>query len=119
MATSNPGAKQANGVLAVPAAQVSGNAVKTQPAKSADKLKVVVRRLAPGLTEEEFTTILGDEWKVGQGKVDWFSYGPGKDSKKYRYSTFMCWHLLICFLAPQSHLVPLAHTSTSRPKRIC
>lgn len=91
MATSNPGAKQANGVLAVPASQTSGTAPKPPPTKSADKLKVVVRRLAPGLTEEEFTTILGDEWKVGQGMVDWFSYGPGKDSKKYSYSMSINW----------------------------
>ena len=94
MATSNPGAKQANGVLAVPASQMAGNTVKPSPTKSADKLKVVVRRLAPALTEEEFTTILGDEWKVGQGKVDWFSYGPGKDSKKYLCSLSTDWYLL-------------------------
>jgi regulator of nonsense transcripts 3 len=86
MATPIPGAKQANGVLAISASQTSGNAVKPSPTKSVSpKLKVVVRRLAPGLTEGEFTTILGDEWKAGQGKVDWFSYAPGKDSKKYGY----------------------------------
>ena len=46
------------------------------------RLKVVVRRLAPGLTEEEFTTALGEEWKVGSGKVDWVSYKIGKTSKE-------------------------------------
>ena len=44
--------------------------------------KVVVRRLPPAMTEEEFITILGEEWKVGQGKVDWFSYWPGKVSQQ-------------------------------------
>jgi regulator of nonsense transcripts 3 len=44
--------------------------------------KVVVRRLPPGMTEEEFVTILGDEWAVGHGRVDWFSYWPGKVSKQ-------------------------------------
>jgi regulator of nonsense transcripts 3 len=44
------------------------------------KLKLIVRRLPPGLTEDEFATILSDEWKVGNGKVDWFLYKPGKDS---------------------------------------
>lgn len=42
--------------------------------------KVVVRRLPPGMTEEEFVTTLGEEWRVGNGKVDWFSYVSGKIS---------------------------------------
>lgn len=46
------------------------------------KLKVLVRRLAPGLTEEEFHLILGEGWKVGRGKVDWISYQKGKVSKE-------------------------------------
>lgn len=83
MATSNAGAKQANGVVAISASQTSGNAPKSSSAKPVSpKLKVVVRRLPPALTEGEFTAILGDEWKSGLGKVDWFSYEPGKDSKK-------------------------------------
>ena len=44
--------------------------------------KVVVRRLPPAMTEEEFVTILGDEWRVGRAKVDWFSYWPGKVSQQ-------------------------------------
>ncbi|KAG0651229.1 Regulator of nonsense transcripts 3B [Hyphodiscus hymeniophilus] len=78
----NPGPKQANGVLPVSASQTSGNVVKLPPAKTvSQRLKVVIRRLAPGLTEEEFTTIIGEEWKAGQGKVDWLCYEPGKSSK--------------------------------------
>ena len=42
--------------------------------------KVVVRRLPPGMTEDEFVTILGEEWKIGNAKVDWFSYVAGKIS---------------------------------------
>jgi regulator of nonsense transcripts 3 len=34
------------------------------------------------MTEEEFVAILGDEWKVGGGKVGWFSYWPGKVSQQ-------------------------------------
>ena len=45
--------------------------------------KVVVRRLPPQLTEEEFIAILGDTWKLGAGKIDWFSYWPGKTSQQY------------------------------------
>ncbi|PNP41126.1 hypothetical protein TGAMA5MH_06996 [Trichoderma gamsii] len=40
--------------------------------------KVIIRRLPPGLTEAELVSILGSEWAVGNGKVDWFSYAPGK-----------------------------------------
>lgn len=76
---------QANGgMLRVSASQTSSNAPRQAAAKPLTaKLKVIVRRLAPGLSEEEFTTLLGDEWKLEQGKVDWFLYKPGKDSKEY------------------------------------
>lgn len=49
--------------------------------------KVVVRRLPPAMTEQEFVAILGDEWRVGRGKVDWFSYWPGKVSQQSVYSS--------------------------------
>jgi regulator of nonsense transcripts 3 len=71
-----------NGVLQVTAAQTSGNPPKSSVSKNAPRLKVIVRRLAPGLTEAEFTTILGEEWLVGKGKVDWMAYKPGKESKE-------------------------------------
>ena len=44
--------------------------------------KVVIRRLPPGMTEDEFVAILGHEWMPGHGKVDWFRYYPGKVSKQ-------------------------------------
>ncbi|KAI9054476.1 hypothetical protein LZ554_001635 [Drepanopeziza brunnea f. sp. 'monogermtubi'] len=73
---------QTNGVLAITPAQASGNGARPVPIKPMPvKLKTVVRRLAPGLTEDEFTSVLGEEWKAGQGKVDWFLYKPGKESK--------------------------------------
>ncbi|KAL2069868.1 hypothetical protein VTL71DRAFT_14547 [Oculimacula yallundae] len=75
---------QANGVLSINSSQTTGNGNRPAPAAAkppAAKLKTIVRRLAPGLTQEEFTTILGEEWKLGHGKVDWFRYKPGKDSK--------------------------------------
>ena len=75
---------QTNGVLAVTASQTSGSAPRPTAGKlPTPKLKIIVRRLAPCLTEEEFISILGDEWAVGQGKVDWFLYKSGKDSKEY------------------------------------
>lgn len=45
------------------------------------RLKVVVRRLAPGLTQQEFETAIGEEWKLGNGRVDWLLYKPGKPSR--------------------------------------
>ncbi|PHH66415.1 hypothetical protein CDD81_7470 [Ophiocordyceps australis] len=42
--------------------------------------KAVIRRLPPGMTEAEFTSILGSEYALNQGKVDWFSYRSGKVS---------------------------------------
>jgi regulator of nonsense transcripts 3 len=55
---------------------------KTQGRTGLPKLRLIVRRLPPGLTEEEFQTALGDEWKVGAGKVDWAAYKEGKISKE-------------------------------------
>jgi regulator of nonsense transcripts 3 len=75
---------QANGVLPVTASQTAGSSSKASQNKfSGPRLKIVIRRLAPGLTEAEFTKILGDDWKLGRGRIDWLSYKPGKDSKEY------------------------------------
>ncbi|VUC35157.1 unnamed protein product [Clonostachys rosea] len=43
--------------------------------------KLVIRRLPPAMTQEEFVTILGPDWEANKGKVDWLSYAPGKVSK--------------------------------------
>lgn len=40
------------------------------------------------MTQAEFLTILGPEWEVGKGKVDWFFYGRGKVSNEYVSSVF-------------------------------
>ncbi|KAL9125588.1 MAG: hypothetical protein Q9217_005228 [Psora testacea] len=73
-----------NGVLSVPA-----SATQRKPSHPSDKntstssarLKLIVRRLPPGLAEVEFEEALGDDWKVGGGKVAWKSYKSGKISK--------------------------------------
>ncbi|KAL0261126.1 hypothetical protein SLS55_004822 [Diplodia seriata] len=105
----------ANGVLPVPAAALQKN---TSPAATngaprgasnrshQPRLKLVVRRLAPGLTQQEFELALGDEWKLGQGRVDWFSYKAGKISKdlaKPSKPSRAYFHL-----TDQTHVVPLA-----------
>lgn len=35
------------------------------------------------MTQAEFVSILGPEWAVGSGRVDWFSYVSGKVSNEY------------------------------------
>jgi regulator of nonsense transcripts 3 len=82
---------QINGILPVTASQTAGNTTKAPANKSTGpRLKIVIRRLAPSLTETEFIKLLGDDWKLGQGKVDWFSYKPGKDSKEYVTPIYDC-----------------------------
>ncbi|PYH49726.1 putative nonsense-mediated mRNA decay protein Upf3 [Aspergillus saccharolyticus JOP 1030-1] len=81
--------KSAGGVLQVPAAATQKNAsatTKKAPKPPVPRLKLIIRRLPPGLTQAEFETALGPDWKTGAGKVDWFVYKPGKVSKEYNPS---------------------------------
>lgn len=76
--------KPTAGVLQIPVAATQKSAA---PAKKAHKppaprLKLLIRRLPPGLTQDELEVALGSEWKVGAGKVDWLQYKPGKVSKE-------------------------------------
>nr|POE51887.1 isoform 2 of regulator of nonsense transcripts upf3 [Quercus suber] len=65
--------ERAGGVLPVNAA------ARATPAKApAIRLKLEIRRLPPSLTLTEFEEILGEEWKLGKGKVDWREYRQGK-----------------------------------------
>ncbi|KAL4746516.1 Smg-4/UPF3 family-domain-containing protein [Aspergillus terricola var. indicus] len=75
--------KPSGGVLQIPASATQKNAPapKKAPKPAAPRLKLLVRRLPPGLTQEEFETALGAEWKVGAGRVSWSQYKPGKVSK--------------------------------------
>ncbi|KAM4060090.1 smg-4/UPF3 family protein [Hirsutella rhossiliensis] len=63
----------------------SGDAAKEPSRRSKPKAhsegeKLVIRRLPPGMTQAEFVSILGPDWELNKGKVDWFSYCPGKIS---------------------------------------
>lgn len=77
-------AKPSAGVLPIPASatQKPATPAKSTPKPPAPRLKLVVRRLPPGLTQTEFENCLGEEWKVGSGKVDWFQYKNGKVSRE-------------------------------------
>ena len=46
------------------------------------KLKIIIRRLPPGLTQLEFEEALGDDWKARGDKVNWAVYKEGKVSKE-------------------------------------
>ena len=79
--------KTPNGVLSVPVSatkkpQMASTTSKVPGKANSPKLRLIVRRLPPGLTEAEFQGALGDEWKVGAGKVDWAAYKEGKISKE-------------------------------------
>ncbi|KAL2444012.1 hypothetical protein ABEF95_014711 [Exophiala dermatitidis] len=82
---SNSTKGRSGGVLPVNAA-TRKNATPHSGSKSASRapalrLRLVIRRLPPGLTESEFWAALGDEWKVGAGKVEWAAFKSGKISK--------------------------------------
>ncbi|KAJ4309998.1 hypothetical protein N0V94_008664 [Neodidymelliopsis sp. IMI 364377] len=71
-----------NGVLPVAVLQRNAPAQAPRGPKAAQpRLKLVLRRLPPGLTKAEYEVVVGDEWKAGAGKVDWFNYRKGKISK--------------------------------------
>lgn len=83
MATSGSqnASRKTNGVIPVSSQQstTTTEAPKSNRSRAAvEGHKVVIRRLPPGLTEEELWSKLGDEWKAGQGLTSWHNYEPGK-----------------------------------------
>lgn len=74
------------GVLPVNAATrktaASQSAAKSSPRTPAPRLRLIIRRLPPGLTETEFWTALGEDWQLGKGKVEWAAYKDGKVSRE-------------------------------------
>ena len=74
--------KSTAGVLPIPHAMTQSSTSATKTPVPPSRLKVVVRRLPPDLTETEFWQALGDEWRAGNGKVDWFDFRPGKATKE-------------------------------------
>ncbi|KAI9774341.1 MAG: hypothetical protein M1840_004235 [Geoglossum simile] len=102
-----------NGVLSVSvtATQQSPQtaAPRSTPSKSTGpRLKVTIRRLPPGLTQAELGAALGEDWKLGGGRVDWMIYKPGKVSKDpVKLSTPSRAYL---HLTDSSHLASLSST---------
>ncbi|KJZ80458.1 hypothetical protein HIM_00308 [Hirsutella minnesotensis 3608] len=69
------GDKAGNGAKA---AQSGEPAKRSRTKTQSEGEKLVIRRLPPALTQAEFVAILGVEWELNKGKVDWLSYCPGK-----------------------------------------
>ena len=57
---------------------VNPASIQTSTAKAPIRLKLEIRRLPPGLTQEEFLEAFGQEWKTGAGKIDWLEFRAGK-----------------------------------------
>lgn len=62
-------------------------ATRSKPHNEGEKL--VIRRLPPGMTEEECKAILGEEWQVGRGKIDWFEFAVGKVSTEFVFHIYL------------------------------
>lgn len=63
---------------------------KSSARAPAPRLRLVIRRLPPGLTEAEFWAALGDEWKVGAEKTEWAAFKNGKISKELDVLLLSC-----------------------------
>ncbi len=73
--------RKTTGVLAMPGAGQVSKPAKTKTTPEGEK--VIIRRLPPGMTEDEFVEILGQEWASGRGKVGWLSFRAGKISHEW------------------------------------
>ena len=77
---------RSNGVLSIPASATQKKPGPPQEPQSSRgttaRLKIIIRRLPPGLTQIEFEGALGTKWRVGGGRVDWAVYKAGKLSKE-------------------------------------
>lgn len=81
--TGVPTARKPNGVLPVSSTPAANETPKSTKAKDSPRgKKVLVRRLPPGITEGEFRTILGEEWKSGNGKIEWTTFQEGQISQE-------------------------------------
>ena len=88
--------KGRNGVLPINATTIKkSTSARSDPKASvkapAPRLRIIIRRLPPGLTETEFWTALGEEWMLGNGKVDWAAYKAGKVSKECEHNLDLCY----------------------------
>lgn len=78
---------RANGILSIPASATQKRPAtvppNSLPKAATPRLKIIIRRLPPGLSSTEFEETLGQEWRPNGGKVDWLLFKNGKPSKEY------------------------------------
>ncbi|KAK2071878.1 hypothetical protein P8C59_006267 [Phyllachora maydis] len=73
--------RKTGGIVAPSANPQPDDHSKSSKAKTPQEgIKMIVRRLPPGLTEAEFLSVLGREWKPGNGRIGWFDYHMGQVS---------------------------------------
>jgi len=77
---SNTASRNQNG--ATPAAAAASDGARKTKAQATGQ-KLMIRHLPPLIAQEEVQTILGDEWKTGNGKVGWAEFQQGKVPKRY------------------------------------
>lgn len=107
-----------NSPLILPQNANEGEAPQTKTSRSKahnEGEKMVIRRLPPGMTQPEFVTILGSDWEVSNGKVDWLSYIPGKVSAEYVISLKATPLLIFC--AASNDVLISSPSKPSRPSR--
>jgi len=104
----------ANGVLPVALLQKNAPGQTPRGPKAAQpRLKLICRRLPPGLTKAEFVEALGDEWKLGAGKIDWINYRKGKISTEYVPHQ----ESLVALICRVLTLLPTSAAKPSKPAR--
>ncbi|KAK1999761.1 smg-4/UPF3 family protein [Colletotrichum falcatum] len=84
MATSGAqgASRKTNGVPPASGQQPAADTPKSNKSRTpVEGDKVIIRRLPPGLTEQELWSNLGDEWKSGNGLVSWHNFVQGKISQ--------------------------------------
>ncbi|KAL2880541.1 hypothetical protein SGCOL_004263 [Colletotrichum sp. CLE4] len=73
--------RKTNGVPSASGQQATTDAPKSNKSRTpVEGDKVIIRRLPPGMTEQELLNNLGDEWKAGNGLVSWHNFESGKIS---------------------------------------
>ncbi|KAI0853908.1 Smg-4/UPF3 family-domain-containing protein [Daldinia vernicosa] len=107
-----PTARKSNGVLPVSSTPMANETPKATKAKDSPRgKKVLVRRLPPGITEVEFWTILGEEWKSGNGKVEWTRFQEGQISQDPSNPSMPT----RCYLQVRSEDIPALAEAVQKP----
>ncbi|KAI8964687.1 Smg-4/UPF3 family-domain-containing protein [Daldinia sp. FL1419] len=99
-------ARKPNGISPVSSTPAANETPKAAKSKDPPRgKKVLIRRLPPGITEAELWAILGDEWKNGNGKVEWSRFQEGQISQDPSNPSMPA----RCYLQTRSEDIPALH----------